>query len=157
MWPLEGWGPELWEAQNFALFFPSPATHVRSFYLSLGVFSCFFGGVWKRRGRQMCTFGLSGCGVKPRRLNERTPKRERRKNENGSGRRKKRAKFLGGPAEGGPGGGWSWGVVRRSCGSPSPLPFPLNFYHCTFDKIIKFMILIVIVIVIDITGLSSMA
>ena len=45
-------GAELWEAPNFAFFFFVSR-------LSLGVLSWFFGGVWKRRGRQMCTFGLS--------------------------------------------------------------------------------------------------
>ena len=52
-------------AQNFVLFFPSP-----SVFSSLsGVFSWNFGGVClKRQGAQMCTFGFSGCGVKPRRF-----------------------------------------------------------------------------------------
>ena len=48
-------------------FFPLPL-HVRSFCVSLGVFSLNFGGIWKHRGRQMCTFGLSGCRVNPPRL-----------------------------------------------------------------------------------------
>ena len=34
-----GWGPERWEAQNFALFFDPLPPHFRSFCLSLGVFS----------------------------------------------------------------------------------------------------------------------
>ena len=34
------------------------------FFLSLGVFSRNFGGVFERRDPQMCTFGLSGCRVK---------------------------------------------------------------------------------------------
>ena len=55
-------------AQNFALFFPSPATIVTLFCLSLGVFSWNFGGVFEGRDPQMCTFGLSGCRVKPQRL-----------------------------------------------------------------------------------------
>ena len=36
-----------------------------SFSLSLGVFSLDFGGVFEARDPQMCTFGLSGCRVKP--------------------------------------------------------------------------------------------
>ena len=41
---FERWEPYGWEAQNFALLFPSPATN--SLFLSLwGVFSCHFGGV----------------------------------------------------------------------------------------------------------------
>ena len=43
----EGWGPERWEAQNFA-FFPLPPPF-RSFCVSLGVFSWNFGGFLKRR------------------------------------------------------------------------------------------------------------
>ena len=40
-----------------------------SFFLhSLGVFSLNFGGVFEGRDPQLCTFGLSGCRVKPRRL-----------------------------------------------------------------------------------------
>ena len=52
-WSPKGWalkggplkvGPEGWGAQNFA-FFPSPASIVVPFFLSLGVFSWNFGGV----------------------------------------------------------------------------------------------------------------
>ena len=53
--------PEGWRAQNFALFFPSPASSFALFVshcVSSRVF--FFGGNWKRRGRQMCTFGVLG-------------------------------------------------------------------------------------------------
>ena len=38
-----------------------------------------FGGVFEGRGTEMCTFGLSGCRVKPRRLRGRlkaAPKRD---------------------------------------------------------------------------------
>ena len=52
-------------AQNFALFFSSPAA-IRSFLPSLGVFSLNFGGVFEGWDPEMCTFGLSGCRVKPR-------------------------------------------------------------------------------------------
>ena len=55
--------PFPWTALNFALFSLSPA-----FLPSLEVFSWNFGGVFERRDPQMCTFGLSGCRVKPRRL-----------------------------------------------------------------------------------------
>ena len=47
--------------------FPLPSP-LRSFCLSLCVFSSNFGGVCEDRDPQMCTFGLSGCRVKPRRL-----------------------------------------------------------------------------------------
>ena len=57
--------PFPWTAQNFALSFLSPAGNF--FLLSLGVFSLNFGGVFEDQGAQMCTFGLSGCSVKPRR------------------------------------------------------------------------------------------
>ena len=58
-------GPDGWGTQNFALFLPCPAT--------VSLFLCHSGGLlvefWclKHRGAQMCTFGLSGCRVKPRR------------------------------------------------------------------------------------------
>ena len=88
-WGPEGWGPEGWGAEprksgprkggapkgggapksggprrvggpKFRAFlFPFPPPF-RSFCVSLGVFSWNFGGVWKRRGRQMCTFGVLG-------------------------------------------------------------------------------------------------
>ena len=54
-------------AQNFALFFPSPVAKFVLFFPSLGVFSLNF-GVFEGRDPQMCTFGLSDCRVKPRRL-----------------------------------------------------------------------------------------
>ena len=38
---------------------------IRSFFPSLGVFSLNFGGVLKTGTLKMCTFGLSGCIVKP--------------------------------------------------------------------------------------------
>ena len=54
-------------AQNFALF--SLSRHIfLSFFPLLGVFSWNFGGVFEGRDPQMCTFGLSGCRVEPRRL-----------------------------------------------------------------------------------------
>ena len=40
----EGWGPEGWEAQNFRVF-SSLSHHLRSFCVSLGVFSLNFDGV----------------------------------------------------------------------------------------------------------------
>ena len=98
----EGWGPKI---------FPSPAT----FFILLSLGGPFLEFSWclKRRDLEMCTFGISGCRVKPRRLrgrrgftrqpkfHERTPKREK-KEKCGGRREKKRAKFLGGPAEGCP-------------------------------------------------------
>ena len=50
-----------WTAQNFALFFfPSPAAKLVLFFPLWAVFSLNFGGVLKRRGAQMCTFGVLG-------------------------------------------------------------------------------------------------
>ena len=60
-------------AQNFALFFPSPATVFILFSLSCWSFSLNFGGVFEDRDPEMCTFGLSGCGVKPRRPHQTGP------------------------------------------------------------------------------------
>ena len=60
------WTPLRRTAQNFALFLPFPAT--------VSLFLCLSGGLlvefwWCFEGRnpEMCTFGLSGCRVKPRR------------------------------------------------------------------------------------------
>ena len=81
-WGSEGWGQTggalgprrvapRWEgprrvgAQNFALFSLS-RPHFRSVSLTLCVFSLNF-GVCEGRDSQVCTFGLSGCRVKPRR------------------------------------------------------------------------------------------
>ena len=62
-------GPQGWEVQKvggnpkFRVF--SVSRHQFRFFVSHCVSSRgFFGGVWKRL--QMCTFGLSGCRVKPR-------------------------------------------------------------------------------------------
>ena len=51
---------------KFRSFFSLPP-EISFFLLSLGVFSLNFGGVFEDRGAQMCTFGLSGCRVEPRR------------------------------------------------------------------------------------------
>ena len=59
-------GPPSAGPPKISLFlFPFPPPF-RCFCVSLGVFSLNFGGVLKRRGLEMCTFGLSGCRVKPR-------------------------------------------------------------------------------------------
>ena len=42
----------------------------QNFALSLCVFSLNFGGLCEDRNPQMCTFGLSGCRMKPRRLRD---------------------------------------------------------------------------------------
>ena len=53
-------------------FYPLPPQN--SFFSSLsGVFSWNFGGVFEGRDPQMCTFGLSGCRVKPRRPHQTGP------------------------------------------------------------------------------------
>ena len=57
--------PFPWTAQNFALFFLSPSPKISFFLLSLGGLLVEFWWCLKRRGAPMCTFGLSGCGVKP--------------------------------------------------------------------------------------------
>ena len=49
---------------KFRSFVPSPAP-IFALSLSLGVFSLNFGGVFEGRDNQTCTFGLSGCRVKP--------------------------------------------------------------------------------------------
>ena len=158
----EGWGPEGWEpnprkggapkgggAQNFAFFFPSPAT---IFFLSSLCWGSSRGILvfLKRRGRQMCMF--SGCRVKPRRppsrrgftqqpenskcahfrdpalqtppkFHERTPKREKER-KLWRERKKKKAKFWavrrrGGPVEGRSRGG---GVPGRGGEHPNLEP-----------------------------------
>ena len=60
----QGWSPEGWEAQNFALFFPLPPQFCFFLLSFLGPFVEFW---WclQHRGPEMCTFGLSGCRVKP--------------------------------------------------------------------------------------------
>ena len=67
----KGWGPEGWGDQNFAFFFPSPAP-IFALFLSLWVSSRWMMVVFSKAGSpQMCTFGLSGCLVKPPRPNSR--------------------------------------------------------------------------------------
>ena len=70
-WGLEGgapnpenWGPKGWRAKNVALFSLS-CHNVLSFFSLLRL---NFGGVFEGLGPAMCTFGLSGCRVEPRRL-----------------------------------------------------------------------------------------
>ena len=125
-WGAKGWGPEGLGAQRlggpkFRAFFSLSRRKFRSLCLSLGVFSLNFGCFFESLCPQMCTFGLSGCPVKARRLrgrrgftgqpenskgahfrspalqtppkfNEQTP-RERRKNEISGGREKKERSF----------------------------------------------------------------
>ena len=50
-------------------FFPSPVGNFALLSLSLGVFSWFFGGVWKRRAVKCARLDFSGCRVNPRRHN----------------------------------------------------------------------------------------
>ena len=52
---------------KISLFFLPLPPHFCSFCLSLGVFSLNFGSFCEDQDPQMCTFGLSGCRVKPRR------------------------------------------------------------------------------------------
>ena len=58
-WSPEGWSPEGWGAQNFTLFFPPPATIFFLLSISWGPFVEFW-WCWKRRGPEMCTFGVLG-------------------------------------------------------------------------------------------------
>ena len=72
-WDLEGKGPKIKKVclrrvggPKISRFFsPFSRRQFRSFSLSLGVFSWNFGGVFECRDPQMCTFGFSGCRVKP--------------------------------------------------------------------------------------------
>ena len=58
--------PFPWTAQNFTLLFPLPPSF--SFFSSLsGGLLVEFWSCLKRRDPLLCTFGLSGCRVKPRR------------------------------------------------------------------------------------------
>ena len=90
-------GPPLRWTPQISLFFPSPAFIFILFSPLLMVLSLNFGGVFVRRDPQMCTFGLSGYRVKPRRFRvhigrpERTPK---------SGKREKKARKFGPPIRG---------------------------------------------------------
>ena len=67
-------GPPFWTALPLDRPSPGPPSFftlsrrkIRSFLPFLGVFSLNFGGVFEGRDPHMCTFGLSGCRVKPRR------------------------------------------------------------------------------------------
>ena len=67
-------GPALpLDRPKFRSFFTLSRRTIRSFLPSLGVFSLNFGGVFEGRDPQMCTFGLSGCRVKPRRPHQTGP------------------------------------------------------------------------------------
>ena len=50
---------------KFRAFFFPPRHNCLSFFSLLGVLSLNFGGVFEGRNPEMCTFGLSGCCVKP--------------------------------------------------------------------------------------------
>ena len=65
---LDSAGPPSAGPPKISLFFFPLPPPFRSLCVSLGVFSLNFGGFCEDRDPQMCTFGLSGCGVKPRRL-----------------------------------------------------------------------------------------
>ena len=100
--------PEGWVAQNFALFFLSPAT---IFVLS-SLSGCLLVEFWlclKRRGPEMCTFGLSGCRTfqgpgasNTTKIPREDPQREKRKERNGGGRGEKKREVLGPPPFGPP-------------------------------------------------------
>ena len=72
-------------AQNFALFFPLPP-YFRSFWLSLGVFSWNFGGVFEGGDPKMCAFqcpGASNTTKIPREDRQRKTKRAKMGRERG--------------------------------------------------------------------------
>ena len=122
-------GPRMVGAQNFALFFPSPATVFILFSLSFGLFRGILVvfeapgrsnmHVWSSRAvvceprrpglvGQTCRF--EGPGLQKHHQNStKKTKREGEKNENCGGRGKKKSEILGGPAEGGPAEGGSGG------------------------------------------------
>ena len=124
-------GPRRVGSQNFALFFPSPATAFHFFSLSFGLFRGIL-VVFEAPALKCARLEFSGCRVKPRRPRSRKPSgfhtttrepkrahvrvpafknttkiqrkgstREGEKNKNCGGRRKKKSEILGGPAEGG--------------------------------------------------------
>ena len=92
----QGWGTEGWEAQNFA-FFPLPP-QFRTFSLP--------GGRWclKRRGPEMCTFGVLGLHRRPKAAGVSHDSREPKRTYHGSGG--------GGSGRGGLGGGSKRGARR---------------------------------------------
>ena len=66
------WTPLRRTAQNFALFLPFPAT-VSLFLCLSGCLLVEFWWCFEGRNPEMCTFGLSGCRVKPRRPHQTGP------------------------------------------------------------------------------------
>ena len=123
-WAPEGWGPEGWGPKISRFFFPAPAHSSLSWgssrgilvvFLKAGALKCARSGsrtvVWNPggfRGRR----GFTRQPENSKRAHQncrRRPPREGRMNENGSKRGKKKNEILGGPVEGGPGGGRSWG------------------------------------------------
>ena len=58
-WGPKGWGTEGWGTQNFTLFLPFPAT-VSLFLCLSGCLLVEFWWCLKRRGPEMCTFGVLG-------------------------------------------------------------------------------------------------
>ena len=61
-------GPPSPEPPKISRFFSLSRHNFHSFFPLLGVFSWNFGGVLKHQDPEKCTFGLSGCRVRPRRL-----------------------------------------------------------------------------------------
>ena len=121
-WGPEGWGPEGWGhegvgARNFALFFPLPPHN--SFFSSVsGGLLVEFWWCLKRRGAQMCTFGVLwlSCEAPPKRVHFRVPsfKNTTKIPREDPQRGKKRTNFAAGEGKkkernfGGPGEGRSW-------------------------------------------------
>ena len=118
-------GPPSEDRPKFRACFSVPRHQppISLFCLSLCVFSMNFGGFCENRDPQMCTFGLSGCGVKPGRFtppkkHEKTP-RERQKAKVGWQRGKKKAQIFGPPTLRGPRASGPHRGVRRREGGPA--------------------------------------
>ena len=106
-------------------FFSFSRSHVHSFFLSLGICSLNF-GVLKRWDPQVCAFGVLGvsCEALAAKIQREDPQRERKNNENGSGRRKEKRESLGLPPFGPPPFGAPFGSTPlrpHPFGAP-PLP-----------------------------------
>ena len=107
-------GPPSAGPPKISFFFFTIPPPFRCFCVSL-VFSLNFGGVFEGRNPEMCTFGLSGCRVKPRRPHQtgplegsgtsnstRRPPERDRNNETVAGKGRKKREILGPPPFGAP-------------------------------------------------------
>ena len=72
-WTPFPWTPFLDRPKFRSFFSPLPLQFFILFSLSCWSFSLNFGGVFEDQDPQMCTFGLSGCRVEPRRPQQTRP------------------------------------------------------------------------------------